>query len=137
MPWGRAKSFRREEASQPVGRFLADVRSRSSPATNGAALRVDGGLIPTIGQELNLCIDRLTRTASEETPASHHSVEKSGFEVMATVDVALQYHRSTLHWEADPPRRRANVRKVTYWPHILLLQTHIAVTPFGSSLVRF
>jgi hypothetical protein len=37
-----------------------------------------------------------------------------------------------LHWEVDPPRRRASVRKVTYWPHILLLQTHIAVTPFGS-----
>jgi hypothetical protein len=43
----------------------------------------------------------------------------------------------TLYWEVDPPRRRASVRKVTYWPHILLLKMHIAVTPFGSSLVRF
>ena len=43
----------------------------------------------------------------------------------------------TLHWEVNPPRHRASVRKVTYWPHILLLETHIAVTPFGSYLVRF
>jgi hypothetical protein len=40
-------------------------------------------------------------------------------------------------WEVDRPRRRASVRKVTYWPHILLLKAHIAVTPFGSYLVRF
>jgi hypothetical protein len=43
----------------------------------------------------------------------------------------------TLHWEVDPPRRRASVRKVTYWPHILLLKAHITVTSFGSYLVRF
>ena len=43
----------------------------------------------------------------------------------------------TLHWEVDLLRRRASVRKVTYWPHILLLKVHIAVTRFGSSLVRF
>src|SRR5258707_15361665 len=29
MPWGRAKSFRREEASQPVGRF--HYRPRAEP----------------------------------------------------------------------------------------------------------
>ena len=43
----------------------------------------------------------------------------------------------TLYWEVHPPRRRASVRKVTYWPHILLLEVHSAVTPFGGYLVRF
>jgi type VI protein secretion system component VasF len=39
----------------------------------------------------------------------------------------------TLHWEVNARRRRVSARKVTYWPHILLLETHIAV----AFLVRF
>jgi hypothetical protein len=75
---------------------------------------------------VGLGIGRLHGEPVSSAPVPHAHLQ--GARVLATY---------TLHWEVDPPRRLVSVRKVTYWPHILLLKAHIAVTPFGSYLVRF